>query len=435
MAMSRLQSVLSGKFQLDLIWNFISLGFMGVSGILLNILIALFYRPSDLGIFNQAYAIYIFASQLAVIGLPPSVLKHVAEHTDEKVICGAIISSAFFLTMVNGLVVAVCLWLSRHFIGNLFSSEELSISLAWVSPGLIFFGINKVFLSAFNGFRRMRLFAVMQSLRFLLMIVVFLFLVFGGWRGDSLAVLFSIAEILLFFICMFFIGGFLFSARMHAMKPWFTKHLKFGIKSSFSGILLELNTRVDVLMLGYFASDTLVGIYSFSAILAEGFFQVAMVVTRNVTPILVRKIVKKEFEELRAFIKKGKKLSLIFMVAVGGLLIISYPFWIKLITNRPEYHGGWLVFSILVTGTIAASGYLPFRQILLAAGLPGWHSIMIMILVGMNVLLNNILIPSLDMTGAALATAMAMASLVPLLKVFVRCKLHVEYEGESLPLL
>ncbi len=428
-----MKSILSGKFQVDLIWNFISLGFMGVSGILLNILIALFYRPSDLGIFNQTYAIYIFASQLAVVGLPPSVLKHAAEYTDQKEVCGTIISSAFVLTLINALVVTTCLWFLRYSIGVLFSSEKLSISLAWISPGLIFFAINKIFLSAFNGFRWMRLFAAMQSLRFLLMIAAFLFLVSVGWRGDSLAVLFSIAEILLFIVCIFIVSRHLFSTKLHLMKYWFLKHLKFGFKSSFSGILLELNTRVDVLMLGYFASDTTVGIYSFSAMMAEGFFQVAVVVMRNVTPVLVRKIVTKEFEELRDFIKKGKKISSIFMAAAGGILILSYPFWIKLITNRPEYHAGWLVFSILVIGIIAASGYLPFRNILLAADLPGWHSIMIMILVGINALLNFVLIPFLNMAGAAFATAISMSSLVLLLKGFTHWKLHVE--GESLRLL
>ena len=52
-----------------------------------------------------------------------------------------------------------------------------------------------------------------------------------------------------------------------------------------SGILTEVNTRVDILVLGYFHGDTLVGVYSFAAILAEGFSQLPMVVRRSIDPL------------------------------------------------------------------------------------------------------------------------------------------------------
>ena len=63
---------------------------------------------------------------------------------------------------------------------------------------------------------------------------------------------------------------------------WSKVHLNYGIRCFLSGVFLELKSRVDILMLGFFLSDYEVGIYSFSALFAEGFFQVLIVLQRYI---------------------------------------------------------------------------------------------------------------------------------------------------------
>jgi O-antigen/teichoic acid export membrane protein len=60
------------------------------------------------------------------------------------------------------------------------------------------------------------------------------------------------------------------------------------MKSFFSNVLLQMNTRIDVLVLGLFWSDHIVGIYSFAATLAEGVYQLLVVLRTNYNPMLVR---------------------------------------------------------------------------------------------------------------------------------------------------
>ena len=51
----------------------------------------------------------------------------------------------------------------------------------------------------------------------------------------------------------------------------------YGAKSALAGVMLELNAKVDIWMIGVFLSDKLVGIYTFAAMVAEGVYQLLVV--------------------------------------------------------------------------------------------------------------------------------------------------------------
>lgn len=58
---------------------------------------------------------------------------------------------------------------------------------------------------------------------------------------------------------------------------------------------------------------------------------------------------------------------------------------------------------------------MPFDQLLLQSGLPGRRSVMMASYVGINVILNILLIPQYGLAGAAAATAMALVAAALLL--------------------
>lgn len=61
-----------------------------------------------------------------------------------------------------------------------------------------------------------------------------------------------------------------------------------------------------------------------------------------------------------------------------------------------------------MAGLVAASPWLPFNQVLVMGGRPGWHTIYILVAVAANIALNLLLIPYYGLVGAALATAIAL---------------------------
>ncbi len=417
----------AGGLRSGISWNVASLAVMGLSGVALNVLIGWFYDAATLGVFNQVFAAYIIASQFAAGGVHLSVLTAVARHSDEPQRCAAIIRSGLWLNALLAVASCAVFWLIREPVAAIWNSPDIATGIALATPGLFFFAVNKVLLAVLNGFQRMRAFAIGQGMRYILMIAALVGATIMGSPGRSLAVIFSIAEGLLLLGLAAAVLPHLARPLREQIAPWWREHFRFGVRSVGGGVLGELNTRVDVLMLGYFAGDALVGVYSFAAILAEGFLQLAIVIRNNFNPILAKLLAARRLDELRTFIVAGKRKSYLAMSAVCAAATLAFPLAVMLLTNKEAlgWRNSWPIFAILMAGVAASSGYQPFSQILLQGGRPGWQTILVTCTVGFNALLNALLIPLMSANGAAAATAMSYVFSVAMLRWLVRRELDV----------
>lgn len=395
------------KFNIDVAWNMGSFAVMGLSGIAFNVLVGLFYDAEALGIFNQVFAVYIFFSQFATGGIHLSTLKYIAQHSDDHRTCNDIIVAAILVVFAVSLAFTFLFVFSRELIGGLLKSEGVANGILYAAPGLFLFALNKVLLAILNGFRRMRSYAVIQALRYTNILCTLAVMIMFSVSKDKIAGVFSVAELIVFVILIPGLKKHFKIARTSHMIAWLPKHLSFGAKSFMSGVLIELNTRVDVLMIGYFLSDKVVGIYSFAAIMAEGFYQLLVVLRTNYNPVLVRIIAEKRLKELKVLVKKGKILTFALMGVVGVVSVLLYPYVIQVITNKAAFEASWSVFAILMCGIVISSGYVPFNQILLQSGRPGAHTMMIATVLLANGVLNYLLIPVWQANGAALATGVS----------------------------
>ncbi len=206
--------------------------------------------------------------------------------------------------------------------------------------------------------------------------------------------------------------------------------MRYGVKSAASGVLLELNARVDVLMIGHFMADRFVGIYTVAAMIAEGVYQLLVVLQNLYNPILARELAAERFDALLATVKKGRRLTYAAMVVVGAVAAFVYPYAIEFVfapapgsavtAGDPGFAASWVPFCWLMLGIVLASGYIPFAQTLLMANQPGWHTVYMVLTVLFNVIGNWILIPIWGLPGAAISTASSMFLSVFVLKVLVR---------------
>lgn len=415
---------LRNKFGQGVLWNTVSFFVLGVCGILFNILIGRFYGSDVLGIFNQVFALYIFVSQFAVFGLHFSVLKHVSEHSSNNTKCNSIITSAAVLATVFASFFVFLSWLAAEKIGVIFDSPRLVKGWLYVLPGIWFFALNKVFLAAVNGFMHMRVFAVAQAGRYILMVLGLGICVMLRIDGEILPVVISFAELLLFLFLSCYTLRLYRPVWLRAWAGWGRKHLHFGIRSFLSGTIIALNSRVDIIMLGLFVSDAKVGIYSMAALLVEGFGQLAAAVRNNVNPVITRFIVQKQFEEMKKFTSRVKKIFFIVMLGIGVLAVACYPLFLKIFIGDPKFGDSYGPFVILMCGLMLRSGYIPFHLILIQAGCPGLNTAYMTAIICTNVILNLLLIPWLGIYGAAIATAGTFVLSAVYLKAFVAKKLN-----------
>jgi O-antigen/teichoic acid export membrane protein len=409
-----------GKFRRDVAWNFASLAVLGVSGIALQALIGRHYGAATLGVFNQVLAAYILFSQAAAGGINLSALRAIAEDASDRARISSIVAGATLPVLALAAVFSLAFYLSRGLAADVLESPDVALGIAAATPGLFFFALNKLLLGVVNGVQRMRAYAVYQAARYLLILAGLGIAFLRSVPGPRLAFVFSFAEILLFLALVVEVAFLVSWPRTRDWVAWSWRHLAYGMKSAVSGMLLELNSRIDVLMIGYFLSDALVGIYSFASMLAEGLFQLLVVLQTNYNPLLARGLAERALERLAQTVRRGRNWTYAGMAGVGVVAVAVYPIAVRLLAGEGEFAESRIPFALLMGGIVAISGYYPFHQTLLMADLPAWHTLLMSGTVGCNVLFNALLIPRLGIAGAALATGLALAASVVLLKLLVR---------------
>ena len=397
---------LKQKFNADVLWNVGSLAILAVSGIVMNLLIARFHGSDALGMFNQVFACYIVLSQFAVGGLQFSVLKHVSHHQDDPEQCAEFVSAACVLIGVLAVTIAGLTFWGAPLVGQILQSPGVALGLRLIAPGLVLFALNKALLMALNGMRHMRAFAIFQALRYLFLILTISVLTLLKYPAHALAFAFTVSEFLLFCGLFAYVNLRLFHLSVsRKLCGRFAPHLSFGMRGVMSGVLSEINTRVDILLLGYFLPDSAVGMYSFSAMWAEGVAQLSLVLRQNIDPILGRHFAQGTTEQIPVIAKKVRMVFYPMMAAIGAIAMAGYPLMLELLTTDPNFREGWGIFGILLAGIVINAGYRPFQGIFLQGGRPGAHTIFVTVLVFANIVLNLLLIPSLGIWGSAIATS------------------------------
>jgi O-antigen/teichoic acid export membrane protein len=281
----------------------------------------------------------------------------------------------------------------------------MSKTLKIVSPALIFFSLNKVLLSFVNGQERLKLFAIGNILRYIFMLASLLLLIYFKRVISDIAYIFLIAEILVTVYC---IGITIKSIKFSNINLIIVKsvnHIKFGARALLSGISVELNSRADVVILGIFTSDSIVGVYSFFALVAEGLYNIFVVIKNIFNPKITKFIKQKDSIALKTLIKKIQKIVYPSSFAIALIVSIGIYVIVSVIPDSNLYYENFAVLIILISSIVIISGVIPFEIILTLGGRPGLQSIQTFITLAFNVILNFILIPYFGALGAALATA------------------------------
>lgn len=415
---------LSGHFQSDVAWNVASLAILGIAGLALNVLIGEHWDAATLGVFNQALAAYTFFSMAAVGGIDRSALRSVAEARGDRARAATAAWAALVPTALLAAVVATAYWFSSGAIAALVESDGVAAAIEASAPGLFFFALNKVLLGIVNGEGRMKAFAVYQSLRYLGILAALFAAMRAGLDGDRLMIVFTASEAVLFLVAGADVSRLL---RAHA-RGWtgeVRQHVVFGARSAFSGVLLELNAKVDVWMIGIVMNDAAVGVYTYAAMLAEGLYQLVVVLQNVYNPILARHLAARERDAVHELVRRHRWRTLLGIGAVAAVAVAAFPLALGIVGARPEFSAAHGPFAILAGGIALAAGYLPFGQILLMGGRPATHTALMASTVVANVVANALLIPHYGLVGAAIATAISMAISVVLLRVLVRAKLDL----------
>lgn len=401
----RLVALFQQKLSRDIAWTVGSFGVLAVSGLVINIVVVAFRDAEALGVFNQAYAVYMVASQLAVFGIHYSVLRHAALHENNPAERGHLLGTAAIAALVLGFGAAAATLLASPVLGRYFDSPLTGRAIAWSAGGLLLFPLNKVLVFYLNALRHMKAFAVLQATRYLTVMVVvsgfaastasFEYATLGLFVAEALTTLCAAAYLLRRRL----VGVLRFS------RAWLGQHFAFGGKSMLSGMFAEMNSRVDVLLLGFFMTDFAVGVYSFAAMLVDGLYHVLAMVRVNFNPILVGAVRDGAWPMARSLLKAAVRYAPPATAVLSLCIITGYLLLALVIAPEKELMAGWPSLLILLAGVFVVSPFVPFENLMLVTGHPARQTAQHLLVVCSNATINLLLVPTLGIAGAAIGTA------------------------------
>ena len=395
------------KFLTDWGANLAGVALLGITGIALNSVIAQVYGAAVLGIFNQVYAIYILGSQIATFGIQFSVLKYVAEFDHDEDTVARCMSAALLAVAAFALATVALFFAFFRYSPMQPYSREVTVGVFYMLPGLWCFAINKVLLNAFNGRQANKLYALFVSLRYLLILLFFLGAVWTRVPGEALSTILSLSEATLLVAIGLVYPRFFRGRHSLSAFEWIPRHLHFGVRSLLGGLAVELNTRVDVLVLGIFTSDAAVGVYSFAAFFVEGLLQLPVIARRLVDPVLTRLAAQNDDQGRAALLVRGRNLGALFMTAIGTAMALTYPWYATWLGGGEIANTSWTIFAILLAGASVFAVYATFGGIFSQTGLPMTQTWLNLAILGTNLALNLVIVPIWGVLGAAIATALS----------------------------
>jgi len=331
--------------------------------------------------------------------------------------------AALVCVIFSGLLGSAFLYGFSEAIGNAFESQFILLGIQYLSPGIFFFVVNKVLIWIFNGKRQMKQFAVASSIRAVNIFLLCLWIIFYREPYQYFGLAFTISELLLF-ICIVFLKPVKISIQWNYLGKWISTHCQFGSKSVIHGLLSEAFIRIDVLVLGIFLSDHLVGIYSFAAFFVEGIYQVPVVIRNLNNPILVKLLLEKNIKEIITFNRKTALLSFVLTFLASLTVALIYPH-LDLIFPAETINRSYPVLLCLLAGMVIYSNFVPFDYIFLTGGFPGIQSFFMFSNTTVNIGLNFYLIPIYGLIGACLATVISFMFASVLLNILSALMLNL----------
>ncbi len=393
------------KLDLNVFFTILSFITLGLCGILINTFIIKKYDAQFLGKFNLLLSFLIIISQFSTAGVHLSVLKYNTHFHSNKKLASNVVTSAMLIVIVISLIIISLLYTFSNHILNQFNIRDFTYPFLSMLPAILFFSLNKVLLMGLIGLNNIRGYSFFNGIRYIFLLFYLIIFYFVSIPDKLLGLIFSCSEFTIFLILVVYFFYYVNRFQMPDIE-WIKTHLSFGFRGLWGGALMETNTKIDILMIGYFLSEKSIGIYSFASMIADGFSMLYYVLRKNIEPIIGNAFFKKEPEIIVKTIRQFRKRYVPFIITAGITIVSIYPFVFGKILHidREIVFKSWHVILILIGFNICTSFIQPFIGFVNLAGKPEYFSMTILISISLNITLNSILIPHFNLIGAAIAT-------------------------------
>jgi O-antigen/teichoic acid export membrane protein len=319
--------------------------------------------------------------------------------------------SSFILavpTLTSLIIIAMVFMFSGSISTYLLNDPAYRTNFLMLTPGILLLGLQGSMLALIRGSKRIKEFVYVKNLIIpiskLLLLLVFV-LIFQVRNIYSLIIPFYIytGGVVVFLTWRLkeygIIGHFSLSG------PMSKRLLLYSLPLLFSGLVGVISGNIDQFMIGYYLDSSQVGIYRVA-------FQFAGLTTiayaslqTTIEPVIAELYHGGKIDELKELYSLSTKWVSVFNLLLFGVLLLLAPDLMRVV--GPEFVSGSTVLIIIAMGQIVNAMTGTADSINIMTDHPRYSLYTKLVIMGLNIILNGLLIPRFGIMGAAVATMVA----------------------------
>jgi O-antigen/teichoic acid export membrane protein len=171
-------------------------------------------------------------------------------------------------------------------------------------------------------------------------------------------------------------------------------------------VVISINSKMDILMLGYLKDSSQVGIYSVADRIGTSLMIFLAIMNQSSAASISRMHTLEQKQKLQEMITKISRGVMIISLPVFACIVI-FSKWIMSYFGA-DFASGQTALIIIASGQLISIAYGPVGTMALMTGNQRYSIIYTFINILINFILNIILTPSLGITGTAIATTCAI---------------------------
>ncbi|MDG5821328.1 flippase [Natronococcus sp. A-GB7] len=420
-----ISSRISSRFKVEFLGQILTT----ISGGLISVLLARFLDPNSYGLFFLTLSVFAVLKIGAKLGIAKSAARYLSEYKESQPDqIPAIIRIAITLNLATLFIIIGALIFAREIIADLLGEPEIALLLLLGTPYVIFSVLVYDFRKFFQGLEDIKNASSIHALHKVsrLFIVIAILVLGYGVIGALVGYILSAILAFLFGLYVIYVNYYRSDDSGETEPGLRRRIMEYSIPITATHTATVLDKRVDTLLVGFFLSPVHVGYYVIGKQAVEFVETPVSALGFTLSPTFGA-------EKSSGNISRASKIYetalthtlLLYIPAAAGLALVAEPL-IGLIFGA-DYTGAVPVIQVLsiyivleAISKITGNG-LDFlgraRSRAVAKGISS----------GSNVLLNIVLIPTIGVVGAAIATVITHSIYVAFNFYIITSEFNIRY--------
>ncbi len=398
----------------------------------IRILLARSLAPEGYGQIGIANSFLAIIGMITLLGIPTALTRQIALHRvrqDEKAENETIRSGLWISVPLTFIFVCIVFYFSKWLAVSVFHDEGLILIFRLFAFIIPLFALDQLFGAILLGYQRVKAYTSIHDFFRFGLTLCFLFLFFQIFHPTSMLAAWAYfygflgAAFVYILITRKHLSGIF---RLPNLQSETVKQLlHFSWPLVMSSLLWILIPRTDILMLGYFTTVHLVGIYNSAVPMAEFIALFSRAFVPIFIPIFTGLISQ----------NKGQEIKELYKLITRWILIVTIPMiWLIFIAAKPLLvfvFGSQYIEAVVPLQILACAYFIPlfagptssFLTTLGKTKVILYDTVFIYLI---GVILNLILIPKYGLNGAAVATTVSFIChrMLTLVQIYHSSRLH-----------